>query len=197
MFSHTKTPDFFQAIMQGMPFVAPNDQSGNPFQINLDYGGFTASPVQGTPQQIAAYQNVCASMSYGDVVNCEFIPEMAINRMTLMPVVNLRSFYQVTKKVEVFGLTQNLFDLRYYAAGIFFDNESFNSNTFGANNFPVLNDPRTFPPGMPFAACGWRESHLLKELQRCRHSSQRVKQKQQIAYRPRGFAPEETVGAND
>jgi iron complex outermembrane recepter protein len=85
-FSHTKTPDFFQALIQGVPFVAPSDQSGNPFQINLDYRGFTASPVQGTPQGIAVYQNgVRINESWGDVVNWDFLPEMAINRMTLMP----------------------------------------------------------------------------------------------------------------
>jgi len=66
--------------------------------------------------------------------------------------VNLHSSYQVTKNVEVFGLIQNLFNQHYFAAGTFFDNGGFNSNTFGANNFLVLNDPRTFLPGMPFAA---------------------------------------------
>jgi iron complex outermembrane recepter protein len=85
-FSHTKTPDLFQAMIQGIPFVSPSDQSGNPFQINLDYRGFTASPVQGTPQGIAVYQNgVRINEAYGDVVNWDLIPEMAINRMTLMP----------------------------------------------------------------------------------------------------------------
>jgi iron complex outermembrane recepter protein len=85
-FSHTKTPDLFQAMIQGIPFVSPSDQSGNPFQINLDYRGFTASPVAGTPQGIAVYQNgVRINEAYGDVVNWDLIPEMAINRMTLMP----------------------------------------------------------------------------------------------------------------
>jgi iron complex outermembrane recepter protein len=85
-FSHTKTPDFFQAMIQGIPFVSPSDQSGNPFQINVDYRGFTASPVQGTPQGIAVYQNgVRINESYRDLVNWDLIPEMAINRWTLMP----------------------------------------------------------------------------------------------------------------
>jgi iron complex outermembrane receptor protein len=85
-FSHTKTPDLFQAMIQGIPFVSPSDQTGNPFQINLDYRGFTASPVAGTPQGIAVYQNgVRINEAYGDVVNWDLIPEMAINRMTLMP----------------------------------------------------------------------------------------------------------------
>jgi iron complex outermembrane recepter protein len=85
-FSHTRAPDLFQAMIQGIPFVSPSDQSGNPFQINLDYRGFTASPVQGTPQGIAVYQNgVRINEAYGDVVNWDLIPQMAINRMTLMP----------------------------------------------------------------------------------------------------------------
>jgi iron complex outermembrane recepter protein len=44
-FSHAKTPDFFQAMIQRIPFVSPSAQSGDPFQINLDYRGFTASLV--------------------------------------------------------------------------------------------------------------------------------------------------------
>jgi iron complex outermembrane recepter protein len=66
-------------------------------------------------------------------------------------VVNLHSPYQVTKNVEVFGLVNNLFNQHYYAAGTFFNTAGFNSNTFGGANFLVLNDPRTFVPGMPLA----------------------------------------------
>jgi iron complex outermembrane receptor protein len=54
--------------------------------------------------------------------------------------------------VELFGLVNNLFDTHYYSAGTFFQTSGFNSNTFGAANFLVLNDPRTFLPGMPLAA---------------------------------------------
>jgi iron complex outermembrane receptor protein len=67
-------------------------------------------------------------------------------------VVNLHTSYQVTKEVEVFGLVNNLFNQHYYAAGTFFNTAGFNSNTFGGTNFLVLNDPRTFVPGMPLAA---------------------------------------------
>jgi len=67
-------------------------------------------------------------------------------------VVNLHGSYQVTKYVELFGLVNNLFNNRYYAAGTFFQNSGFNSNTFGAPNFFVLNDPRTMVPGIPLAA---------------------------------------------
>ena len=69
-----------------MPFVSLSDQSGNQFQRNLDYRGFTASPVPGTPQGIAVYQNGNRiNEAFGDVVNWDLIPQMAIARMTLMP----------------------------------------------------------------------------------------------------------------
>jgi iron complex outermembrane receptor protein len=58
----------------------------------------------------------------------------------------------LTKDVEAFGLVNNLFNRHYYAAGTLFSAEGFNSNTFGAPNFFVLQDPRTFLPGIPFAA---------------------------------------------
>jgi hypothetical protein len=60
-----------------------------------------------------------------------------------------RRSYQLTKYVEAFGLVNNLFSRHYYAAGTFFDTGGFNSNTFGAPNFFILQDPRTFLPGMP------------------------------------------------
>jgi iron complex outermembrane receptor protein len=66
--------------------------------------------------------------------------------------VNLHSSYEINKTVELFGLINNLFDRHYFAAGTFFDTGGFNSNTFCNPNFLVLNDPRTFVPGMPFAA---------------------------------------------
>jgi iron complex outermembrane recepter protein len=61
-------------------------------------------------------------------------------------VVNLHSSYQATKNIEVFGMVNNLFNQRYYSAGTFTNTGGFTSNTFGGNNFLVLNDPRTFIP---------------------------------------------------
>ena len=66
-------------------------------------------------------------------------------------VVNLHTSYQLTKEVELFGLVQNLFNQRYYAVGTSFNTAGFNT-TGGGPTFLALNDPRTFVPGMPFAA---------------------------------------------
>ncbi len=85
-FSHTSAVDFLDAINRRLPGVSLGDQTGNPFQRDLDYRGFTASPVQGTPQGIAVYQNgVRVNEAWGDVVNWDFIPEKAIDRVSLFP----------------------------------------------------------------------------------------------------------------
>jgi iron complex outermembrane receptor protein len=85
-FSHDYSTSFLDAISRALPGVSIGDQTGNPFQKDLNYRGFTASPVQGTPQGIAVYQNgVRINESWGDVVNWDFIPEKAIDRVTLYP----------------------------------------------------------------------------------------------------------------
>ncbi len=85
-FSHTRSSNILDALFQYLPGASLSDQSGNAFQRNLDYRGFTASPVPGTPQGLAVYQNgVRINESFGDVVNWDFIPETAINRAVMVP----------------------------------------------------------------------------------------------------------------
>jgi hypothetical protein len=85
-FNHEYSTSFLDALNRGLPGVALSDQTGNPFQKDLTYRGFTASPVQGTPQGIAVYQNgVRINESWGDVVNWDFIPEKAIDKVSLFP----------------------------------------------------------------------------------------------------------------
>lgn len=85
-FDHATTPSLLDAMSRALPGVSSSDQTGNPFQLDLNYRGFTASPVIGTPQGIAVYQNgVRINEVFGDVVNWDFIPESAIRQMTLVP----------------------------------------------------------------------------------------------------------------
>jgi iron complex outermembrane receptor protein len=85
-FNQEYTPSFLDALNRGLPGVSLSDQTGNPFQKDLNYRGFTASPVQGTPQGIAVYQNgVRVNESWGDVVNWDFIAEKAIDKVSLFP----------------------------------------------------------------------------------------------------------------
>ncbi len=85
-FNHEYANSFTDALNRGLPGVSIGDQTGNPFQRDINYRGFTASPVQGTPQGLAIYQNgTRVNESWGDVVNWDFIPEKAINSVSLQP----------------------------------------------------------------------------------------------------------------
>ena len=85
-FDPATTPSLLDALARGLPGVALSDQTGNQFQLDLNYRGFIASPVIGTPQGLAVYQNgVRINEVFGDTVNWDFIPQNAISRMTLVP----------------------------------------------------------------------------------------------------------------
>ena len=85
-FDPATTPSLLDALARGLPGVALSDQTGNQFQLDLNYRGFIASPVIGTPQELAVYQNgVRINEVFGDIVNWDFIPQNAISRMTLVP----------------------------------------------------------------------------------------------------------------
>jgi iron complex outermembrane receptor protein len=61
--------------------VSLNDAQGNQIFQNLTYHGFDASPLQGTPQGIAVYQNgMRLNEAFGDTVNWDAIPEIAVAR---------------------------------------------------------------------------------------------------------------------
>ncbi|MGC1895247.1 MAG: Plug domain-containing protein, partial [Pseudolabrys sp.] len=85
-FDHAISPSLVDAMIRALPAVSRGDQTGNPFQPDIDYRGFTASPVPGTPQGLAVYQNGARiNETFGDTVNWDLIPEMAVNRLTLTP----------------------------------------------------------------------------------------------------------------
>jgi outer membrane receptor protein involved in Fe transport/uncharacterized protein with beta-barrel porin domain len=85
-FDHDTAPDLLQSLDRGLPGVALSDETGNQFQLDLNYRGFVSSPVIGTPQGLAVYQNgVRINEVFGDIVNWDFIPEEAIGQMTLVP----------------------------------------------------------------------------------------------------------------
>ncbi|GJD55147.1 TonB-dependent receptor [Methylobacterium dankookense] len=66
------------------PAVNLSDSQGNSNRQTLSYRGFQASPVQGTPQGLAVYQNgVRINEAFGDVVNWDLIPSVAINRLDI------------------------------------------------------------------------------------------------------------------
>ena len=75
--------DFLNRRMRGV-FV--NEMQGNPFQPDLNYRGYTASPLLGTPQGLSVYMDgVRLNQPFGDVVSWDVMPKLAISSMVLMP----------------------------------------------------------------------------------------------------------------
>jgi iron complex outermembrane receptor protein len=82
----SKAPTVADALMRTVPSVFIGDTAVNPFQPDIQFRGFVASPTVGTPQGLAIYQNgVRINESFGDTVNWDFILERAIRRLDLFP----------------------------------------------------------------------------------------------------------------
>ena len=63
-----------------------NATQGNPYQADLNYRGFTASPVLGTPQGISVFvDGMRVNEPFGDVVAWDLIPQIAIANVTVIP----------------------------------------------------------------------------------------------------------------
>lgn len=63
-----------------------NEIQGNPFQADLNYRGYTASPLLGTPQGISVYlDGVRFNQPFGDVVSWDLIPRHVISEVTILP----------------------------------------------------------------------------------------------------------------
>ena len=74
------------ALDQGAGSVSVNDTAGNPFQLDLNFRGFTASPALGTPQGLSVFvDGVRVNEVFGDTVNWDLIPSAAIASITLIP----------------------------------------------------------------------------------------------------------------
>ena len=78
-------PQALRALNEDVPGVTLDAAAGNPFQPNLIYHGFLASPLQGNPQGLAVYLNGARfNQPFGDTVHWDLIPDLAIDRMDLV-----------------------------------------------------------------------------------------------------------------
>jgi len=69
-----------------MGSVTVTDTEGSPFQEDVVERGFTASPVLGTPQGLAFYQNgVRINEPFGDIVLWDLIPVFAVDEIQELP----------------------------------------------------------------------------------------------------------------
>ncbi len=80
----TGIPDMLGALNDSIPGVTLGQGAGNPYQPNLSYHGFMASPLQGNTQGLAVYVNgVRFNQPFGDTVNWDLIPDVAIDRINV------------------------------------------------------------------------------------------------------------------
>jgi len=66
--------------------VTVNAAQGNPYQLDISFRGFTASPLLGVPQGMSVFQDgVRINEPFGDVVNWDLLPQSAIAGIQLIP----------------------------------------------------------------------------------------------------------------
>jgi outer membrane receptor protein involved in Fe transport len=78
------SPDLLAALTRSFAGVSLQDAQNNPWQPNLVYRGYVASPLQGQAQGLAVYVDGARfNQPFGDTVNFDLIPDAAIEAVTL------------------------------------------------------------------------------------------------------------------
>jgi outer membrane receptor protein involved in Fe transport len=79
------TTSLTTALNDQLGSININDDLDDPFQPDILYRGFEASPVLGTSEGLAVYQNgVRINEAFGDAVNWDLIPDAAIARVDVV-----------------------------------------------------------------------------------------------------------------
>lgn len=82
--AHTLT--ITDLMNQKLQSITVNDYQSNPFQMDLQYRGFTASPQLGTAQGISVFlDGIRVNEPFGDVVNWDMIPMNALSSLEMIP----------------------------------------------------------------------------------------------------------------
>jgi outer membrane receptor protein involved in Fe transport len=135
--------------------ISISESQNNPFQADVNYHGFTASPLLGTPEGLSVYvDGVRVNEAFGDTVNWDLIPESAISTISLIsgsnPVFGLNTLGGAlavqTKSGHDFPGTE------IEAYGGMFNRRAFEAETGGSvGNFDY------FLTGNFFDETGWRD----------------------------------------
>lgn len=81
----TGSRDLADLLNRRLDGVHINENQENPFQSDLNYRGYTASPLLGTPEGISVYMDgVRQNQPFGDIVAWDLIPKIAISEVALM-----------------------------------------------------------------------------------------------------------------
>lgn len=83
--SRTGSPDMLGALDGKLGGVTLDLAQGNPYQPNLVYRGFEASPLQGNAQGLAVYLDGARfNQAFGDTVDWDLIPDIAVRDIDLV-----------------------------------------------------------------------------------------------------------------
>ncbi len=76
-------PELFD---EALPSVNVNTITGNPFQADVNYRGFTASPLLGTAQGLSVYlDGMRLNEPFGEVVYWDLIPQNILSAINMLP----------------------------------------------------------------------------------------------------------------
>ncbi len=77
--------DLTDFMNRNLSSITINEAQNNPLQSDVQYRGFTLSPLLGLPQGLAVYQNgVRINEPFGDAMNWDLLPESAIGTINLI-----------------------------------------------------------------------------------------------------------------
>ena len=78
--------DLSEYLDNNLSSVNTSNTVANPYQADVQFRGFTASPLLGTPQGLSVYlDGVRVNEPFGDIVNWDLIPTNAIANINLIP----------------------------------------------------------------------------------------------------------------
>lgn len=86
LFARTRPLSLTQFLDLNANSVGVASGQGNAYQQSLNFRGFAASPLLGTPQGVSVFQDgVRINEAFGDVVNWDLLPRSAISSVQLIP----------------------------------------------------------------------------------------------------------------
>jgi outer membrane receptor protein involved in Fe transport len=150
-----QTLDLADYLNRNFSGISASESADNPFQLDINYHGFTASPLLGTPEGLSVYvDGVRVNESFGDTVNWDLIPQSAISTVTLMsgsnPVFGLNTLGGALSVKTKSGHDNPGTEIEAYGGS--FGRRSFEATTGGAfGNFDY------FFTGNYFDETGWRD----------------------------------------
>ncbi len=143
--------------------INASESADNPLQMDVNYHGFTASPLLGTPEGLSVYvDGVRVNESFGDTVNWDLIPQAAISTVTLMsgsnPVFGLNTLGGALSVRTKSGHDDPGTEFEAYGGS--FGRRSFEGETGGElGNFDY------FLTGNYFDETGWRDNSPTRVYQ--------------------------------